>query len=1009
LLVALKYHPDRNPGREAECNSKFQAISSANEILKDPQQRAKYDAHRIRAGLLHTYAATSSPPTRPPVPSRPPATGFSNFPPPPRPPPPPIPKSTFPTPPSGAQKYSNVRFSRPETTTSWGTSGGDDTKAKTNDYKAWEQMRPRHGQGPIPPARAVPPKPSTSSTFQPGREPAGATSAGTTPRRSGWDRWQDSQAGMAGMGKGSTNRPSPNRPRFAPGTPGGDEPQAQASAYFNVSSKGDRPTNSRSQTHMPPPRSPVPTAKKPDPLQAFREHVGINGPFGKKKPRAGPQFQKGHTEASNFNLSPNSLHRSATSAAPRSSNSRTRFYETQAASGIASHVRATSASSNHQSTSPSGKKDTRMPGMYTDSSSSASSSEDDTQATKTQIPQVKKRQPPAPTGTQAPHGTQPLRGFNLYAQAGDEKMAPQASNGGGGYSSIRRHSAVDLGTDKPPEGFQEHRMKRDAELQQQSKGEPHTPSSPASHGLQPPLARSYSWQEKADHRAKWGSPPKDKDSRPGTSEQAGNPPMYESQGYNPFSSSPSCGLHSPATPLDKWSDQWPFMSPKRPRAATAEPPPYWAIPSILPPPKESKIRKTAHTYVASRFEISKASQADHDSFANSFEIPTYTRKAPPGVSPLRTQSSDRIDTRFSPDDWHGRFSEAPSPNRIFTPPRERSPTKDSKQQEASTNMFNIHEDPSTIPQATAPQPPPPPPPPPTGQDRYYEERWVPHLNDIKFDIPQGDQVRSPIRANTRKRTRPRGPKLATAQPSVEDEDDEPTASSAAGESLEGSKANSDTDAMDIDEPTPPKPYEPEKSGSTALPNGVTHKHRRAPTLPPRMNGYGQPEAGVAQFNLGDLKNVAPFAPSNEGLGNMNDMVTNLPFESRPSPTKPSTDGPLQRLNLPQPPICPGNPQSLTGSSCERHGQRIRHYMAEWNKFNTKMTSILTAKTTSLHDSSGCDWFNIHDSGYDDYMKGLVELRRARVHYDTACDHHEKSMQDLGLLRQEMKRGRGGFP
>ncbi|KAK8090835.1 DnaJ domain-containing protein [Apiospora phragmitis] len=41
--LALKYHPDRNPGREAEVNSKFQIIQSAHEILTDETQRRKYD------------------------------------------------------------------------------------------------------------------------------------------------------------------------------------------------------------------------------------------------------------------------------------------------------------------------------------------------------------------------------------------------------------------------------------------------------------------------------------------------------------------------------------------------------------------------------------------------------------------------------------------------------------------------------------------------------------------------------------------------------------------------------------------------------------------------------------------------------------------------------------------------------------------------------------------------------------------------------------------------------
>ncbi|PHH65329.1 hypothetical protein CDD81_2741 [Ophiocordyceps australis] len=48
--LALKYHPDRNPGREDEVNSKFQTIQSAHEILSDPQRKAKYDATLGRTG-----------------------------------------------------------------------------------------------------------------------------------------------------------------------------------------------------------------------------------------------------------------------------------------------------------------------------------------------------------------------------------------------------------------------------------------------------------------------------------------------------------------------------------------------------------------------------------------------------------------------------------------------------------------------------------------------------------------------------------------------------------------------------------------------------------------------------------------------------------------------------------------------------------------------------------------------------------------------------------------------
>lgn len=992
--------------------SKFQAIQSANEVLTDPQQRAKYDAQRMRAGLLHTYTGTSSSPTRPSVPTRSPMT---DFPPPPRPPPYTATKNTFTPHSSGAQRYKGFR-TRPEPATLRGAST-DDPKTKTSDFKAWESMRtPRRGEGPIPSQRrTVPPKATRPPPVPPSHETNGKAPKEPSPRRPGWDQFQESHAGMPGTTRADTSRGPPQKSGFAPSTPGagGDEQQAR-SAYFTVG-RGERPANSRSQTHMPPPPLPghAPTSKRPDPLASFKEKVGLNEPFGNKSRVSAPYKTGGGEKISPYLAGPG-LERSKTSASPGDSNSRTGWHEGKPNDADSAHHRAASASSNYQKMSPPDKKDTRMPGVsgvYSSSSSSSSSSDEDVgppysaRPRVTQVPKTRRTRADAGQASVQPHG-----GFNPFAKVGDEPMAPQAGLRAGGYEIPRRHSAVHIDARDPSEGFSEHRKKHAAEQSQQHSTSVPDASNPDNRaGTQPPLQRSYSWHDKNE-------PPKDKGFRSATSEQKDKNPMYEPQGYNPFSSPQSPNPPSQDTPSDKWSDQWPFNSPKNPRNTSAEPPPYWAIPSSLPPPKEIVSRKRASTDAPSHGHTQKAAMtyADVDPF-NSFRIPDYVKDSFPRTASLRSQSSENINTKFSPDNWHGKFFEPPPPSRSKTP-HDLSPTKPniSQQQQEQGPQQSVNGEPMQRDSSkTSTSTFPPPPPPPFARGKFQHEQWAPHLNNLKFDVPQSQQGRSPSRTSTRKRPRTRPPRASNTQASVGDAEDDPTASSATGESLESSKANSDADAMDIDEPTPPSAKigpqhttsgyaQPDVSNNT--PRQGPMLPPRSPAVPPRTDGHGQPEQRASHLNLEDLKNIYPFAPSNEGLGNMGEIGTTLPQPSHASPTKQSTEFSVQKIKFPNPPLCPSNPLNLTQHSWDHYCLNLRRYLNEWTKFTDQMAEILKSIT---QESLKCDWLDPEGKGYDKHMNMLGEHQRARVHLEVACENNEQCMKSLGDAMDAKVRGRGG--
>ncbi|CRG89265.1 Meiotically up-regulated gene 184 protein [Talaromyces islandicus] len=216
--LALKYHPDRNPGKEAEYITKFQAIQAAHEILTDSQQRLKYDTERLRAGYGRLYDPPAQTSSRRANTSS--STAYasaaaaakSSTPKPPRP-------TSYQNPPSGsAQRFASYAKAAPQQTYEY-----EQKQARADAYRGfqtmpgWAKFNPTNGKtGPPPP-------PTRSNTT--------AGTSGQSSRRSAYDH-VNNRPHPAAFGRSATTK---KKQGFAPGTPGGDEPMARnVSAYANT-------------------------------------------------------------------------------------------------------------------------------------------------------------------------------------------------------------------------------------------------------------------------------------------------------------------------------------------------------------------------------------------------------------------------------------------------------------------------------------------------------------------------------------------------------------------------------------------------------------------------------------------------------------------------------------------------------------------------------------------------------------------------------------------------------
>lgn len=258
---ALKYHPDRNPGKELDFVTKFQSIQAAHEILSDPQQRLKYDTERLRAGYGKYYAAPKANTSRK-TPTSHNSTSSSK--------PPPFytrPQSFQNGPSSGAQRYASYARAAPQQ--SWGKKQ-DDGQTRADAYRGFQGMKNN-------------PNTSGWSNFDPrtgrsaGASRPSATSTGSRTQ-SAYEYFKTSPRRTEPAG---SFRNSKKKQGFAPATAGGDEPMAaNTSSYSSVPRDEPRPSSYFFDNSAPSPtarRAEEGNARTPDLERVRSQYAGAGG------------------------------------------------------------------------------------------------------------------------------------------------------------------------------------------------------------------------------------------------------------------------------------------------------------------------------------------------------------------------------------------------------------------------------------------------------------------------------------------------------------------------------------------------------------------------------------------------------------------------------------------------------------------------------------------------------------------------------------------------------------
>ncbi|KAI9736637.1 MAG: hypothetical protein M1834_000841 [Cirrosporium novae-zelandiae] len=972
--LALKYHPDRNPGREAEFNAKFQAIQAAHEILADEQQKGKYDADRRKAGYgytAHRPATTRAPwPNFPPPPQRSRPQGTA--------------KATYTVPRTGptatftsANRY--ARFAHGET--SW-QSTKEDVRAKANakaNASAWEQMRHKFNNAPSYRRSPNPSRPDSGSGPEPTKDfPFGVHRSQSSRKKQG----------------------------YAPATPGaGDEPPARnTSAYFTV--HRERPE----YYPNPPPRP-------PSPLRPFRSRGSENDlddSSGERKSSPYSSVGGEKTYFNSFNLGRSATVRNATKSSRLREDLDADFHSSSARRHSSSpHVRSpryesTSSGDSSQDevlhmprrSKPSKPKNEEHPGLWGEQKTQSKyvslehfEASQRMSSSNAFVQEILNARAHAHTELKdIPAAVPDTEYLRLFLQ---HRRKPQSQDENRQPPRTTNDSSSEPRLGKARSWGEASSQTTNANVRTEPANEPNggadKPSMYASHDRGQKSSLDYSFKFPYKWSKLWTN-------------QLNSQNENSTTSFLPYWAYPSSILPGGTPPSQKKQNQGNQTADGNPDISFTFP---IAEDMFIYKPQHKNLRSHSTENINTQFsptDFHPKFEGMHGGFPfpRNHERRNRSRGSSSGGRFPRQNSTAEPNPLFT-NNFAGEFSSGQQTPSSNIPPKADMPPR---------KGFSVEE----------------------WNERVKQERFF-AANPPSLSPTRGANIKRPKSPRKAGGKKPTIPKPATV--SIDEATYVPAnGDSVDGKSANHNIPSPSGSEMDIDPEIPnvnsssstTAQHDIPRHGASSFPNFHSAQSASTPVPPPstpplktptnrtnskRENIILEPTStnkpsvstgSPSNLDLHNLNNIAPFGRSttnNEGIKNLSDLGINLPFESRAESLKHKVQP--QHLDLPNPPKAPLIPINISQETVERYFKQMSAYMIEWHNFNQTMLNHFAARhQINIESSKTSDWMRAYsDKEYVRYVQGVEEDVRVREHWNISCNKHRECLKKLGEVRARL--------